>query len=267
MAFNSTGSLLASGSQDGLTHIYGLDRRARIAAHTPRRAGFPNRVPPQNEPTRNRDAKTVMCAFSTRYGAKLLADFQCPGKVAPRPSVPPASFLAALSEGTVSLFDPDHRRLLRTMPAGEAPFNLAFSKDGSRLAAAGGDFAFVWDVDSGRQLLKATHAASSETLITGRWIVDAAISPDGKFLAYAAKGDKLARVWNVETARQILELKHDSSVAAVAFNADGTRLGTGSYDGTARVWELPSGREIDRISHGGRCRGGSLQPRRRPLRR
>ena len=137
------------------------------------------------------------------------------------------------------------------MAGGEAAFNLAFSHDGKRVATASGDFAFVWDVATGQQLLKATHAASSETLTPQQWIVDVAISPDGKFLAYAARGDKLARVWNVDTGRQILELKHGSAVAAVAFNADGTKLGTGSYDGTARVWELPSGGELERDSHSG----------------
>jgi WD40 repeat protein len=81
-----------------------------------------------------------------------------------------------------------------------------------------------------------------------QWIYNAAITSDGKLLAYAARGDNMAHVWNVETGRQILELKHDSAVAAVSFNADGTKLGTGSYDGTARVWELPSGRELERAS-------------------
>jgi WD40 repeat protein len=125
---------------------------------------------------------------------------------------------------------------------------MAFSTSGKRLAVASGDFAFVWDVTTGRQLLKATHAVSSETLTPMQWIYNAAITSDGKLLGYAARGDNLAHVWNVETGRQILELKHDSAVAAVSFNADGTKLGTGSYDGTARVWELPSGRELARAS-------------------
>jgi WD40 repeat protein len=250
VAFNSTGSLLASGSRDGLVHIYnstGERELLRIVHGAPiSQIGFRPKLDQLVTATEDGHVRIFDVG-----GAKLLADFQCPGKVGAVSYSPDGSVVAALSEGTVSLFDPEHRKLLRTMPAGEAPFTLAFSKDGKRLAAATGDFAYVWDVAGGQQLLKATHAASSETLIPARWIVDAAISPDGKFLAYAAKGDKLARVWNVETGRPILELKHDSSVAAVAFNADGTRLGTGSYDGTARVWELPSGREIDRISHGG----------------
>jgi WD40 repeat protein len=250
VAFNSTGSLLASGSRDGLVHIFpmtGARELLRIAHGSPvSQIAF---HPKTNQLVTATDDGHVRL-FDGDH-AKLLADFQCPGKAGAASFSPSGEVIAALSEGVVSLFDPEHRKLLRTMPAGDAAFNLAFSKDGSRLAAAAGDFAFVWDVATGRQLLKATHAASSETLIPMRWIADAAISPDGKFLAYASKGDKLARVWNVETGRQILALKHDSSVAAVAFNADGTRLGTGAYDGTARVWELPSGREIDRISHGG----------------
>ena len=67
----------------------------------------------------------------------------------------------------------------------------------------------MWDATSGQQLLKATHAATAETLTPGQWIYSVAISPDGTILAYAARGDGVAHVWNVETGRQILELKHD----------------------------------------------------------
>ena len=169
--------------------------------------------------------------------AVLVADFKCPGKMVSASFSPGGDLLAALSsEGVVSLFDPVHRKLLRTLIGGEAAFNLAFSTSGKRLATSSGDFAFVWEANTGRQLLRATHAASSETLTPMQWIYNAAITSDGKLLAYAARGDNLAHVWNVETGRQILELKHDSAVAAVSFNADGTKLGTGSYDGTARVY-------------------------------
>lgn len=249
-AFNSSGSLLAAGSRDGLVHIWALPggrELMRIVHGAPvSQIAFHPRM---SQLVTASDDGHVRIFDADR--ATLLADFQCPGKTVAVSYSPGGDVLAALSDGGVSLFDPVHRKLLRRLPGGEAAFNVAFSKDGKRLAAAGGDFAFVWDLTSGRQLLKATHAASSGTLTPGQWIIDAAISPDGKFLAYAARGDKLARIWEVETGRQILELKHDSAVAAVAFNADGTRLGTGSYDGTARVWELPSGREIERTSHAG----------------
>jgi WD40 repeat protein len=253
-AFNSTGSLLASGSSDGLVHVWAVDGGRELLRIVHGARVYQIAFRPQADQKLNQLVTAAEDGHLRIFdvgSARLLADFQCPGKIGAASFSPAGDVVAALSEGAISLFDPEQRKLLRTMPSGEAPFTLAFSKDGKRLAAAAGDFAYVWDVASGRELLKATHAASSETLIPARWIVSAAISPDGKFLAYAAKGDKLARVWNVDTGRRILDLKHDSSVAGVAFNADGTQLGTGSYDGTARVWELPSGREIDRISHGG----------------
>ena len=37
---------------------------------------------------------------------------------------------------------------------------------------------------------------------------------------------------------------HAGSVTTVAFNADGARLVTGGDDGTARVWDATSGREL-----------------------
>ena len=251
VAFNSSDSLLATGARDGIAHVWALpDGREllRIVHGAPvSQVAF---HPKANHLVTASDDGHVRIFDVVR--AALVADFKCPGKVVSASFSPGGDLVAASSsEGIVSLFDPVHRKLLRTLVGGEASFNMAFSSSGKRLATSSGDFAFVWDVTSGQQLLKATHAASSETLTPIQWIYNAAISSDGKLLAYAARGDDTAHVWNVETGRQILELKHDSAVAAVSFNADGTKLGTGSYDGTARVWELPSGRELERASLAG----------------
>lgn len=251
VAFNSTGSLLATSARDGMSHIWALPggrELLRISHGTP--VSQIEFHPTANQVVTASDDGHVRIFDVAR--AATVADFKCPDKAVSVSFSPDGSLIAALSaDGVVSLFDPLHRTLLRKFSGGEAGFNLAFSSDGKRLAAATGDFAYLWDVSTGRQLLKATHAASSETLTPQQWIVDVAINPAGKFLAYAARGDKLAHVWNVETGRQILELKHDSAVAAVAFSSDGTKFGTGSYDGTARVWEFPSGSELERASHAG----------------
>ncbi len=254
VAFNSSGSLLASGARDGVAHVWALSggrELLRVQHGAPiSQIAFRPGADQTNQLVTASDDGHVRIFDVAR--AAVLADFKCPDKAVSASFSPDGNLVAALcSDGVVSLFDPAHRKLLRTLPGGETAFNLAFSSDGKRLAAADGDFAFVWDVNTGQQLLKATHAASSETLTPQEWILDVAISPDGKFLAYAARGDKSAHVWNVDTGRQILELPHGSAVAAVAFSADGTKLGTGSYDGTARVWELPSGRELERASHAG----------------
>ncbi len=251
VAFNSSASLLAAGSRDGFVHIWAVPggrELLRICLNSPvSQVAF---RPTDNELITASDDGHVRLFDTVR--SALIADFKCPDKVVSASFSPDGSLIAGLSsDGVISLFDPMQRKLLRTLAGGDAAFNLTFSRDGKRLASANGDFAFVWDVTTGRELLKATHAASSETLTPQQWIVDAALSPDGRFLAYAARGDDSAHVWNVETGRQILQLKHGSAVAGVAFNENGTELGTGSYDGTARVWEVPSGSELERVAHAG----------------
>ena len=247
VAFNRTGTQVAAGARDGVAHVWAYPSGRELLRIT---YGQPvSQV--SFSPTSNQLATASEDGHLRIFDidrASTDADFTCPEKVVATSFSPRGELIAALSSnGVISLFDPGHRRLLRRFGGGEAGFNLMFDNTGKRLAVATGDVASVWDVATGKLLLNATHAAASESLNPQQWIVDAAISPDGRFIAYAARGDSLARVWSVDTARLILELKHDSAVAAVAFNADGSKIATGSYDGTARVWELPSGRELQRI--------------------
>ena len=159
--------------------------------------------------------------------------------------------LAALStDGGISLSAADTGDVARAWYAGSTGLGLAFSPDGRRLATANGDFAFVWDVETGEQLFRATHAPSQAEIGSPRFYVDVvAFSPDGRYLATA--GGDTARVWDLETRQELLRLTHSAQVSAVAFGPDGTTLSTGSYDGTARLWELPSGRERLRATHPG----------------
>jgi WD40 repeat protein len=260
VAFNSSNSMLASGARDGVVHVWALPGARELLRIDHGTAVSQVAFHPKTNQLATASDDGHVRIFDVASAA-IVADFKCSDKMVSTSFSPSGDFLAALSsEGEVWLFDSVHRRLLRRFGGSQAGFNLAFSSSGRRLAISGGDFAFVWDISTGQQLLKATHAASSETLNTQQWIYNAAISADGKFLAYAARGDSLARIWNVDTGRQILELKHDSAVAAASFNADGTKLGTGSYDGTARVWELPSGRELERASLSGGAETVSFSP-------
>jgi WD40 repeat protein len=250
VAFNSTGSQVATGVRDGFVHVWrfpGGRELLRIFHGSPvSQVAFHPKADELVTATEDGHVRI----FEVARGAAM-ADFKVSGKIVAASFSPNGDVLAALSsDGPVSLFDPVDHKLLRTLFADcQAALAMAFSRDGKRLATAMGDFAFVWDVASGRQVLKATHAEPPEYLGTQQWIDSIAISPDGKFIAYGARGNRFAFIWNVETGHQILKLEHDSPVAAVSFNADGTKLSTGSYDGTSRVWELPSGRELERAPH------------------
>jgi WD40 repeat protein len=112
--------------------------------------------------------------------------------------------------------------------------SVAFSPDGTRLAAASADgTAHVWDMASGgSRVLRGHH----------RGISCVAFSPDGARLA-TASADHSIKVWNVADGRMLYPINgHILKVEAVAFSPDGRWLASTSWDQTVRVWDAATGR-------------------------
>jgi WD40 repeat protein len=52
-------------------------------------------------------------------------------------------------------------------------------------------------------------------------------------------------VWDAAAGREIQTLVgHTGTVLGLAFNVDGTRLASASYDGTIKLWDTASGQEL-----------------------
>ncbi|MQY03771.1 WD40 repeat domain-containing serine/threonine protein kinase [Actinomadura macrotermitis] len=107
---------------------------------------------------------------------------------------------------------------------------VAFSPDGRTLAAAGGDLVRLWDLPGHRPAGTPIHCQGRCRAV--------AFSPDGKLLAYSDGGTaRLLTTANYQQSGPALT-GHTSGITSLAFSPDGRLLATGSYDDTARIWQL-----------------------------
>jgi WD40 repeat protein len=119
---------------------------------------------------------------------------------------------------------------------------LAFSADGSKLAAAGGvpsedGEVKVFDPATGTVLLD-LPAAHTDT------VFGVAFSPDGKLLA-TASADKFAKVFEAATGRPVRSFEgHTQHVLDVAWAEDGKRLVTAGADTVLKVWDVEKGEKL-----------------------
>jgi len=112
----------------------------------------------------------------------------------------------------------------------------------------------VVEARTGREVAVIAHQSTENLLNTVRF------SPDGTLLAMGLNDGKTARVFESRTGREVSRLALDGTVAAVAFNADGTLVATGSADRTARVFEARTGREVARLAIRGVVQAVAFSP-------
>jgi len=93
----------------------------------------------------------------------------------------------------VHVWDPDHGRLLHTLPHNERVHHVSFTPTAPELAATAGwgSEARVWSLSSGKLLASLKHP---------QWVAQLLFSPDGKELITSA-ADGLLRTWDWQTGK------------------------------------------------------------------
>lgn len=109
---------------------------------------------------------------------------------------------------------------------------VSLSRDGDRVAVAGGRLVRVFDIASGRALLRLEHPAK----------VSSASFSEGGDRIVTTSSDRTARIWDARTGlfkRDLL--KHSAQLVDAAISPRGERAATVTTDGTGRVFGAASG--------------------------
>lgn len=195
--------------------------------------------------------------------------------------------VAASSRGTMTLRDTTsgkdiwsiepHGDWNRDVPFMPVVAAVSFSPDGKSVATAGGvvkvkgslhrGIVKIWDAETGRELRQFDELSARADAV--------AFSSDGKYLAAGTIGTSgelpesaEVHVWDTATGQRLHMMKtrtgveqggNPGSVLQLAFHPEGKQLAAAVSDGTVRLWELPSGRELYELrGHQGRSSGNEI---------
>jgi eukaryotic-like serine/threonine-protein kinase len=124
------------------------------------------------------------------------------------------------------------------LPESRQAHQLAFHPDNRRVAVGYCDanFTSVYDATSGELVAHLPVGANSRQVVV--W------HPDGVRLAVGGS-DARIQIWNVPAKRKVATLEgHVQDVMALTIHPDGDLLASTSWDGTTRLWDPATGRQL-----------------------
>lgn len=156
--------------------------------------------------------------------------------------------LTGCDDGKVRLWDIDKATVVGTLDSGpDVVHSLAISHDGRRALTANSEARVVrvWDLENLREIL-APDPSSNDRLgpfldlkRRGGLLWSAAFSPDDTQIL--SVGGSEARLWDMRNGTERMSFSPHGAVASANFSPDGRRIVTGSWDNSAKIWNVETG--------------------------
>ena len=168
----------------------------------------------------------------------------------------------ASADGTLRLWDLATHKEIETLNGPGSPVgSVIFSPDGKALASVGGYWRgdteiALWDVEERREIAASTYTSNADA-------VSISFSPDSGTLASTGYDYGAIYLWDVATGkkRDITLTRHTEGVNTASFSPDSKTLASGEWDGTVRLWDVPTRTQIGELrGHDGHVRSVSFSP-------
>ena len=157
--------------------------------------------------------------------------------------------LTSCDDGKLRLWSLANARVLREIKAtGEVVFtSVDLSPDGSQAlaATAANGKVQIWDLTTGDETTTNDGAAWMEFGDRAGILWAARFAPQGDQVLTIGGND--ARLWDVETREPVVRFSPHGAVAAADISPDGKLLVTGSWDRSAKIWDIATGKAVRKL--------------------